>query len=118
MLRIVRGALAKAVAWKARASTLPGSDSEEVRRCDQLPMLCQKLLPSGLPVALRRWFDSVPPENLSDSAARQLMSQVCERTLEATIAPATILFRHAYHQTLKFSANSRASWPALVMAVI
>src|SRR5205085_6790111 len=48
----------------------PHLDGEKICRCDQFPVLRQKLFPSRLSAALRSWFDAVPTQNVSDGATR------------------------------------------------
>jgi hypothetical protein len=50
-------------------SSGPHFHGEEIRSHDQLPMPAQKLLPGRLPAPLRRRFDAMPLQNLSDRAA-------------------------------------------------
>jgi hypothetical protein len=47
----------------------PDLHGEEIRSYDQFPVSCQKLLPSCFPAPLRRRFNPVAAENISDCAA-------------------------------------------------
>jgi hypothetical protein len=59
-----------------QASSGPDLHAEEVCGYDQFPVSCQKLLPSRLSIPFWCRFDPVPTENISDRAARQLVSEI------------------------------------------
>jgi hypothetical protein len=50
--------------------------------------------------ATRGRFDAMPPEDIRDGAARNVVPQVEERTLDPTIPPSAVFFRHPHHQPL------------------
>src|SRR5437660_2677476 len=101
-----------------QTSGSPHLDSEKIRCRNQFPVLRQKLFPSRFSVALRSWFDTVPAQNVSDSATRYRIPQIRYRTLNSTIAPGSVLFRHSDDEILPFFTRA---WPAgntLLVAVV
>src|SRR5450759_4087184 len=81
-------------------------------------MPAQKLFPRRLPAPLRRRLDPVPRENLSDRAAGNLVTQIGQRPLDATIAPIPVLFGHSHYQVLGLPGGARPSRSALPTAVV
>ena len=61
-------------------------------------MPAQELLPGGFPLALRRRFQPVLPQKVGDGAARHLMPQIGERSLDSAVAPVPVLRSHADYQ--------------------
>ena len=78
----------------------PGFDGKEVRRHDHFSLSGQEFLPRGRPLTLRRRFQTVFLQKVGDGAARHLMAQVGQRSLDSAVAPAPVLRSHADYQTL------------------
>ncbi len=77
--------------------TSPGPHfyGEEIRSHDQLPVPAQKLLPARLPAPLRRRFDAVPLQNLSDRAAGSFVPQIGQCALDPSIASIPVFLCHS-----------------------
>ena len=66
-----------------------GTESPEVRKSpppQSPPNARTELLPSGFPLKVRRRFQPVLLQNVGDGAARHLMAQIGERSLESRVA--------------------------------
>src|SRR5437016_311943 len=68
-----------------------------------------ELLPSGLPVALGRWFHTMLLQNVGDGAARHFMAQIGQCALYSSVAPIPVLSGHADHQLLDLILHVGAS---------
>ena len=87
-----------------QARPRPHLDGEEIRRHHHLPVPAQELFPCRLSVALRRGFQAVLLENVSDGAPCHLVAQIGKGTLDPPIVP--IRFSVA-RRTAKSSILSR-----------
>src|SRR5215831_7128139 len=70
---------------------VPHLDSEEIGRDDQFPVTRQKLLPGCLAAAFGGRFDPVALQDFRYGAARNAMTEIDQRALDAPVAPVTIL---------------------------
>jgi hypothetical protein len=71
----------------------PYLHGEEIRSHNQFPMSRQEILSRRLSPALRRWFQAVPFQNVSNRAPGQFVAQIAQRARDATVTPILILFR-------------------------
>ena len=77
---------------------------------NHLPMPGEELLPSGLPVALGRWFESMFFQNVGDRAARHFLTQVSQGSLDSSISPVTVVHGNRDDQLLHFLLSARLSY--------
>jgi hypothetical protein len=91
---------------------------KEVGGHDQFPVTAQKLLPRCLSFPLRGWLDPAPLQNIGNRAARDLVPEVGQRTLDPTIAPIPVLFSHADDQRLDLIGGTRSPRSTLSTAVV
>ena len=76
----------------------PHLDSEEIGSHDQLPMPGQELFPSSFTTPLRSRFNTVLLQNRGDGFVSDLVSEIGECTLDASIAPVTVFGRDTDNQ--------------------
>ena len=67
-------------------------------------------LPGGLSLPVVGWFDTVLSENIPYRLVRDLMTDVCQRTLDSIISPTRILRGESQNQVDNHLADSRATW--------
>src|SRR5205823_14991914 len=77
-----------------------------------------ELLPSGLPVALGRWFHTMLLQNVGDGAARHFMAQIGQCALYSSVAPIPVLSGHADHQLLDLILHMGAPRAAPSTAIV
>src|SRR6516164_8649431 len=74
-----------------------------------------------------RWFSAHAPvpgsspcsfRKVGDGAARRLMTQIGERSLDSSVAPVPVLRRHADYQAPDLFLHPRTTWPTLPAAII
>ena len=65
----------------------PHFDGEEIRRRHRAPMNSEKLLPSHSLAPVWRWIQAGLAQNVGDSAAPDLVSQIGQGTLDARVTP-------------------------------
>src|SRR5215831_17772055 len=65
-------------------------------------MTVEKLLPTGLSATLRRWFNTMPFQNVPDCVVCQIVAQVGQCSLYPPISPGAILLSHADSQSGDF----------------
>src|ERR1700758_3907708 len=101
-----------------QTSPRPDFHAEEIGRYNQAPVLRQKLLPTCLSAALRRRFDTMPPQNLGNRAHREFESHMRKCTLDTSISPGAILLSHAHYLALDFFSDLRSTRSAPGRAII
>jgi len=78
----------------------------------------QELLPGRLPASFRCRFDAMPAENICDGAASNVVPKVEERTLDPTISPSAVFFRHPHYQPLELVGLARPPWLPVSATVV
>src|SRR6516165_4115071 len=96
----------------------PGLEGEKVRRHDHITMPGEKLLPGGFPLTLRSRFQPVLLQNAGNRAARHLMAQISERSLDSPVAPIAVLSGHADHQLLDLVCRAWTARAALLATIV
>ena len=92
-----RGQLDEEENDKARQSLWrPHLDGEKVGRDDLVKMSAEKLFPRCFSVPLRRRFDTVLFQNISNRLVCQYIAQIDQCSLDAAATPASILLARPY----------------------
>lgn len=65
----------------------PDFDREEVTGSQEFPVCAQELFPGGARAALGRWIDAFLLQHVGDGAARGLMTEIAQSTLESGYTP-------------------------------
>jgi hypothetical protein len=72
----------------------------------------EELLPTGLSATFRRWFNTMPFQNVPDCVVCQIVAQVGQCSLYSSISPGAILLSHADSQTGDFVISWRPARPS------
>jgi hypothetical protein len=92
---------------------------EEVRRREDLPVQLEKLSPAHAGLASSgRWVEVVATQDVPHRDRVNVMPQVRQGTLNASIAPSKILLGHADHELFDLLRHTRAAKVAAVAAPV
>ena len=78
----------------------------------------EESLPGRLTFSIRRRFDAVCFQDISDRPVGNAMSQICQGALDTVIAPGGILLRHSQHEFNDLACGRWASRGFPVLAVV
>src|SRR5271168_3919426 len=84
-------------------------NGEEITACQHIHVSGEKVFPRSYLAPLGSWSDAVTPKYVSYRLIGQLMAQVGQGTVDAIIASAGILRRHADNESFQVRVNCGAS---------
>lgn len=107
--RRVESSMKKRTINRFKASRRPHLDREEVRCHDLFPMPRDGFFPRCFSTSLRRRLNAVLLQNVGNGLKRKEVAEIGQRSLNSTMAPASILLCHSSNQRNDFGSGSWAS---------
>ena len=77
-----------------------------------------KLLPGGCGLALWRWGDAMPLEDIAHRLIAHAVAKIGQCARNPIIPPGAVLPRHAHHERLQFLINRGTPWGLPLLGAI